>query len=520
MKYLKLKINAVSPIIVAKNTGDANMISSEDFISGSIIRGLFASEFIKRNNIQEPHKNEDFYDFFLNNKLIFSNAFLTKRDNSNEFLFQKNPLSLLKDKHDKEMAEVFNYLVYESDSDSSVQHKKVDALVYLKQGSSKHTKIHKGINYHHARNRYKGSAEESKFFNYESINKDTKFTSFIYGDDELVSKFSQLLGDINTGFIGKSKNAQYGKVSLNLTTVDKLPEELFNAKSKNSSVHLVLQSDTIVYNNKGFSSVQLADLENHLKSLISDEIKIDCKLSFVTSKNVETYLSVWKMKRNSETAFAAGSVISLNNVSEDDFEKLKELQIIGIGERTNEGFGKLIINLIEDNDEISISKYETKTIADYSLSLSEETKELLKSLIEKKFIESAANSAFEFINDDSKKELKKITKTQIGKLEHIIKNSDNITKFREQISKYNKNAKDKLENIRFAGNTFWTFLTEKKFDFNEILSEKSMENLTKLVKDSNYDTSNTIELVDQYAKEFYLTLFTAIRKVNKKEGEK
>jgi len=518
MKYLKLKINAVSPIIVAKNTGDANMISSEDFISGSIIRGLFASEFIKRNNIKEPHKNEDFYDLFLSNNLIFSNAFLTKRNNSNEFLFQKNPLSLLKDKHDKEMAKVFNYLVY--DPDSSVQHKKVDALVYLKQGSSKHTKIHKGINYHHARNRYKGSAEESKFFNYESINKDTNFTSFIYGDDELVAKFNQLLGSVDAGFIGKSKNAQYGKVSLNLTEVDKLPEELFNAKSKNSSVHLVLQSDTIIYNDKGFSSVQLSNLENHLKSLISDEIKIDCRLSFVTSKNVETYLSVWKMKRNSETAFAAGSVISLNNVSEVDFEKLKELQVSGIGERTNEGFGKLIINLIEDNDEISISKYETKTIADYGLSLSEETKVLLKSLIEKKFIESAANSAFEFINDDNKKELKKISKTQIGKLEHILKVSSTLSKFREKISKYNDNSKKKLIETRFSGNSFWSFLTEKKFDFNEILSEKSIENLTKLVKDSNYDTSNTTELVDQYAKEFYLTLFTAIRKVNKKEGEK
>ena len=72
MKSLKFHITTLSPLLITNNTGDLNMVSTKEYISGTAILGALAGIYIKKNNLEDAHKNNDFYKWFLDGSLKFT----------------------------------------------------------------------------------------------------------------------------------------------------------------------------------------------------------------------------------------------------------------------------------------------------------------------------------------------------------------------------------------------------------------------------------------------------------------
>ncbi|MFN3531845.1 MAG: hypothetical protein ACK41Q_04925 [Candidatus Brocadia sp.] len=75
MHRIRYRITTLSPALFVMNVGDTNMVASREYIPGSVVMGLFAGEFIKKNSLdRNAHTDTIFYQWFLNGDVRFTNA--------------------------------------------------------------------------------------------------------------------------------------------------------------------------------------------------------------------------------------------------------------------------------------------------------------------------------------------------------------------------------------------------------------------------------------------------------------
>ncbi|MGC8938809.1 MAG: hypothetical protein ACP5KH_07500 [Thermodesulfovibrio sp.] len=98
MQAIKYCITTLSPLLLASNTGDPNMVSTLDYIPGTCLRGMFANEYIKKRKLGEnAHKDETFYRRFLKGELKITNAYIIYGN----YHYYPVPLSVQEDKNEK-----------------------------------------------------------------------------------------------------------------------------------------------------------------------------------------------------------------------------------------------------------------------------------------------------------------------------------------------------------------------------------------------------------------------------------
>ena len=49
MHKIRYRITTLSPALFVMNVGDTNMVATREYIPGSVVMGLFAGEFIRKN---------------------------------------------------------------------------------------------------------------------------------------------------------------------------------------------------------------------------------------------------------------------------------------------------------------------------------------------------------------------------------------------------------------------------------------------------------------------------------------
>lgn len=197
------------------------------------------------------------------------------------------------------------------------------------------------LNFHHARDRVKGITKEGGLFTYQSIAPHQTFEGALSGEKSVLEAFTKCCGSGWSAYLGRSKNAQYGKVRVEIQPNQSAlyrPEMQWENKINSSgTIVLTLLSDTILYNDAGFSTTDVSELEKQLGVTV---VK-----AFVKTGKVETFLSIWRLKTPSEVCFLAGSsfLLDVSELSEDTRQRLTELQQTGLGERTYQGFGKCLL---------------------------------------------------------------------------------------------------------------------------------------------------------------------------------
>ena len=498
MKTLKFHITTLSPLLVTSNTGDPNMVSTKEYISGTAILGALAGMYIKKKSLKDAHTIPDFSRWFLNGSLKFTNAYIVSYDDKNK---TKNniplPISIQKNKDDE--TGIYDLLFSEDKEIANKTTKTIGGFGSTTNSSLYEQAVKKSLNFHHERDSGTGTTKE--IFNYESIDAGQTFEGAIMGEENNLNELSNFLGKSLALNIGRSRSAQYGKVTFEF--IKDKPEDI-PVNSASGEISLTLLSDAIIYNEQGFSTTDKRDFKNALKEKLGNSVEI--KKSFVKTGEIENFVSVWKLRKPSETCFLMGSCFLISGANDD--KKLKELQINGIGERTHEGFGRVAIGM-QTEKKLTKRGYGESPINSGTLpSIAKEiAKEAVKNYVRRTLELKALEECAKF-------DKKPPTKSLISRLEMAVR-SRNCGAFISYLDGLRDTAKDKLRKCHNGNDTLLEFLKGKEVKIDENIKEK----IQKICNEIAFTPADDTDFITSLYKSYFETFFGAMRKAKKMEKE-
>lgn len=511
MKAIRYRIEALSPLLFTSNTGDPNMVSTLDYIPGTHLRGLFANEYIRKNNLKDKaEQDEKFCRWFLKGDVKFFNAHIATKDEKGQNIqYYPIPISV---QHEKYHKKNYHDLLLNEEQLPDTKYK--PGYCRLGEEYIYRLSVKKSLNFHHARDRERGTSKKGLIFNYESINEGQVFEGFITGSEEDLKEFKNIVSD-GIYYLGRSRNNQYGKVRLEI--LSKQPED-FESEIKEYEIEpgdavLTLISDTIIYNENGFSVVDVKEFEK----------VVGCKVkkAFIKATEEEGFISKWKLKTPQERCFKAGSCF-LIEIKDEDIPRLKELQEKGIGEITYAGFGRFVIGWQrKETYQSEDNKKPEKTYKKPSQEVPEHVKNLISEIILDNLIsyqqKDAIKKANEFIKESIKlsSELKKLPPPSLlSKLEKAV--VDEKLAYMLTDDNLKATAKNNLEKCHSGKQTLLEFLRTYDLKFKDLII--NIPTLKALCDEIGY--SSTQETEEKLKKQFLLTFLSTMRKKAKEDKEK
>lgn len=513
MALLKVKIKLLSPVILSSYVPDNNLTGTHDFIPGSSILGLFAVNYINKKHLKkEAHLNEDFNAWFLKEKLIFTNAYITEKEEYGEIAMLPTPLCIKKQKNNDI---ILNTLLNQIDE----QMVSISPYSYIDGARIKTLVPEKKINFHHHRERVKGHTTDGGMFNYEALLPGQVFQGEIIGAVETLKKFKENFEDKFIARLGKSRNTEYGKVEVKLMRLEEEKTLVFTEKEfKNErSIFITFISPCILLNAYGFSDPSIATLENYLGgiwekdtfTIVDYELKID---------RIENYLSVWRMKRPLERAIMAGSTFKLyfcNRLSYAQVYKgLDQIVGDGIGKRRGEGFGRVKINMTTDEEyfEQGLKKRVIKPTGPLPTEAKKVFVHVINSFIKEEFGEKVYHEVENFSLLPSN--------SLLGKLGLMLVNSPDY-QFKRTIDELRDKAETQLKECKYdRKSSLYHYI--KSFDVIKIIEGIYNRNnsYSKLAKFIDYDIKNEKEILLKLWKQYFTVLFKLMRKKQQSSTKK
>lgn len=541
MYGLSYEITTLSPVVIPAHNEDKHMTHTLDYIPGSTILGLLASRFVHARSqrsdqsLQPLHLNDQFYGWFLEGKLIFSNAYLSHQEEntSRKRHLLPVPLSLCTEKN-RSSNEVFNkYYLPKNNPTRSIHGY---AVV---QGESIEIKNpQKQLNFHHQRSRssgrIKGYSDDGGIFHYESLDEGQSFSGWIIGEKEMLDSIKHHLESDFEIRLGRSKNAQYGHASFCFQQIEPLDEiyksihadrQIWEDILEEQTITLTCLSPMILYNQFGYPEISSAILEDYLKESVEiNDLQVGSHC-YTASRQIENYVSVWQMKKPLDRCFNEGSTFQIHfNQPIDDhiLNKIKNLIYKGIGERKHEGFGRVIVQWAEKD------QYTTRAIiSEVKLRKpqGEPTKEtihvfhqLLRKHLMNKVIRQAIKVANQFGNGLPTSHL-------LGRLELILRTEEakedhNPTSIVQQIVNLNEHSKaiEQLTKCRTDNASLYDLLTEhiEQKILDDTLNNQSGRTLKQFFEQNDYfDITKDPEILMESYFVYWKQVFRQMRRMNK-----
>ena len=516
MHRIRYRITTLSPVLFVMNVGDTNMVATRDYIPGSVVMGLFAGEFIRKNSLDSnAHTNPTFYQWFLQGDVRFTNAYILSQAEREQFQkYFPIPLSI---QHEKNNENTFYDLLF---PDDTVEQPVYEGGFGRMEGKRLYWQpVNKSLNFHHQRDPEKGTVREGMIFNYESMDANQAFEGNILGGCEALKEVLAMFPNAQTAYIGRSRNAQYGKIRFEFISNE--PEEFvseidgFTANKleiENGEVTLTLLSNTIICNDNGLSTMEVTELENLLRNSLGKSIVV--KKAFIKADEVENFVSVWRLRRPSEVCFKAGSCFLLEGISPEYKEKLFGLQRNGIGERRGEGFGRIVFGWQNNPDTYTLGKIERKCIEWTKTVIPNKILEIVRTIVDdfirKKVALEALREAKNFVHENQKETLKSL----IGRLEAMVKKLSK-TEFRNALENdLRKTAKDNLENCRGTTMTLFEFLKTKDISSKDMLNQTT--EVKKLCDEPGFEYKKDQGFDDELYRIYFQTFFSEMRRILRK----
>lgn len=518
MHRLTYHVTTLSPALFAVNVGDTNMVSTRDYIPGTVIMGLFAQKYIHDRHLgDDAHIDKNFYPWFLQGALRFSNAYITT-DAGIDSIWRNFPLpvSIHHKKGDK--STVYDLLWLKNEDET--QTRGIEGFGRLDGNGLSVQPVQKSLNFHHQRDPETGTVQKGLIFNYEALDAHQTFEGDITGDKGALEQIRTMFGKEQVVSIGRSKSAQYGKVRLQF--LSDAPEDAVTATIDASSINnnmisLTLRSNTIIYHNHGFSTTKKEDFIRELQNTLGEGIAIEH--SFVRTDEVENFVSVWRLRRPSEVCFKAGSCFLLNGITPEIIPHLMNLQYQGIGMRRGEGFGEIVFGWQrEEKPEFLETREKRKNLpgsqgADIPGQTREMVLSVVQDLIRKKVESEAILSALEF------DPFRAISSSLIGRLAAMA-NHLRRDEFRNAMKNtLRATAREKLEGCNNGQTTLFEFLQGKEITAGKLVQQLHNLKVSNLCKTIKYDYERDGEFKAALFRTYFQTFFSTIRKKLKETKE-
>ncbi|GAA5530185.1 RAMP superfamily CRISPR-associated protein [Herpetosiphon gulosus] len=326
MNALIVDLVTKQPVLVSALEGDPNSATSFSYIPGSVLRGALISRYLQSKGAE--------YQLDLGNQLFFSNQVRFLHAYPLESTTNKRMLPMIQklDLQDQAVAESETKKAKEPKYEWFGEHYTFDTVRHL--------------NIHTTRNRAKGRSLRGSgaVYRYVAIAPNQVFRAVILGDSIDLQVLEALLRDQPRLYMGKARSAGYGESQIikleHNQTWHELPYAPTNSLPTTETVTMTLLSDAIIRDQYGQYGRIGADPTGLAASFGLQAGQLDLKASKLRYTVLGGFNRTWGLPLPQTPAVAAGSVLVWQQ-ARADWPALVEQ---GIGERRNEGFGRISLD--------------------------------------------------------------------------------------------------------------------------------------------------------------------------------
>jgi len=427
MKAITFLLHTQQPILATSLQGDPNSDVSHSYIPGSTIRGMLISRYLRQQHIQDLDILDDkIRRLFFDSRTRYLNAYLFDREKEQRTL--PVPLCLYKKKGEDSPNEIYNFIQLASPHRPDSPKRLDDQFCIIDEyGYISLYKELRRINIHNQRNRQKGRGTNSSgaVFRYDAIDAGQVFQAVVLSNcEEDADTIKSLLTPANdaktiNAWIGGSQSAGYGHV-----TVELLPDEDTWTEIKidweertqyQNQLTVTLLSDTIIRDDCGQSTTDF----QHFVKLMSESLGLRTELkhidTYASSLNVGGFNRKWGLPLPQVPALAAGSVFVFEQPQELNPQQVRDLEAQGIGERRVDGFGRVVLNWLKEEGQITVKPVNTEPDTS-QISCSTKAKEIAVQMAERLLRQKLDELLLEQVQSNTPKDSSKIKNSQLSRL--------------------------------------------------------------------------------------------------------
>ncbi|OYD99390.1 hypothetical protein CDG77_01630 [Nostoc sp. 'Peltigera membranacea cyanobiont' 213] len=545
MKAITFLLHTTQPLLATSLQGDPNSDVSFPYIPGSMIRGVLIGRYLQRHNLKstddilDESKYPDIKRLFFNGNTRYLNAYLYDKQKQKRTLPVAR--SWLKKKGD-DISNLDDITVYDFSHETpeeDISYKSLDeSFCTVDDRDIVLYKEKRRINIHNMRNRKKGRGDEDNgaIFRYEALDAEQYFQAVIlcdYPDD--IEKIKPLL-EPQEMWLGGSQSAGYGHTQIipieENEEHDSWDEVGIEPENRNDRelIRITLLSDLILRDKWGHYVAIPSNLigdEIHQKAELLTQIleeflniKLEPQSSYTSSLIVGGFNRKWGLPLPQVPALAAGSVFVFKYNKENgelDSEKIRLVENQGIGERRVDGFGRIVINWLEEEAKFYAHFPETKNDwyqpqlvpnSEDSQLAKKMAKRLLEQKLDRRLLEKLDNS-------NCKLRPNKLSNSQLSRLMIVGRQSLNqgsknpVIQLLENLP---KNANRQFEDTKINNKSFKTQICEWLNDPSIWIDSSYLE-----VKVAG--ESVPLDLVEKLKLEYTLRLIMAVAKKATKDKQ-
>lgn len=438
MKALTFQIRLLEPVLAKQlGGGDPNSAVSFDFIPGSVLRGAIIGKYLNGNKIDA--KDDDFKHLFFNGSVRFLNAYpLTKFDKKRSL---PTPISWHKKKDEEEIKYIYDFSIKEGD-DNEMWNGVGSFCRIFNSEEGKCVELYRpelNVNMHTFReDRQKTTAGKSTVFRYQPLESGQEFSGVILADDpDDLEYISSLISKDTILNLAKSHLAGYGRVRIeNVISAEWKEYEPDDNDSK--KIIVTLLSDAIVQDCKGV----------HVSS-IEPVIGVMHKTAFFHTRVMGGFNRTWNLPIQQTMAIQAGSVF-LYDYDMELLTILRKFEISGIGERRQEGFGRIAVNWNMD-EKIQVKNIVTNP-STQPVSLSADSKVLAIRILNRMMRVKLNQALLEKVNELSINP--RPHNSQLSRMRGVAYRAlskNDIAEIKKHLDNMKKTAKDQFHHAKIEG---------------------------------------------------------------------
>lgn len=311
---------------------------SLDYIPGTAVIGALASKYT----------GSDFNEVFLSGDVYFSNLYISDKSYSEyipapRFLAKVKAATEIEDKGIKNLIAVNESVENNEDDNKLPKHYKPLKSGYINPDCG-YKKPKTKIVYHNAVN-----TDESGLYTQYCLCNGQFFKGSVIAKGKLTEEIYALFKSGTISF-GRSKTAQYAKCK-----IVKIENKIISESDKENTIKLtagstaayICESDVVLTDENGAFTTELTELLKVLKLENHQKLR---KETSIATRIVSGYNSKWNLKKPQLPAIRSGSVVVFTVDSD-----MQASEYLYIGEKQNEGFGKVRLLPSADNFVVSQS---------------------------------------------------------------------------------------------------------------------------------------------------------------------